>query len=330
MDLTTQYCGLTLKNPFMPGASPMARHLDRVRRLEDAGASAIVMHSLFEEQIVSEQVHSHHATAEPAESFPEALSYLPDTDAFRHGPDEYLTQLAKVKAAVDIPVFASLNGNSITGWVDYAQQVEEAGADALEINAYEVTFGAHATTELIEHRMVQLVEHVRQATALPLAVKLLPFFAGLPPLCTKLHDAGAKAVVFFNRTYQPHIDVEELEMSGTYPISEPGELATRLRWLGLVSSATPIDLACSGGVHRLEDAIRAIMCGASVVQVVSLLLQRGEDRLRDLCSGLSDWLDEHGYDSLEELRGSMDHTRCPDPWAYTRSTYIRALHNYPV
>ena len=330
MDLTTSYCGLTLKNPFMPGASPMAKDLDRVRQLEDAGASAIVMYSLFEEQIVYEQVLAHHAANHPCESVPEAMSYLPDPEGFESGPKEYLDQVQKIKDAVAVPVIASLNGSSPSGWVEYARQIEQAGADALELNTYEVTFGAHATTATIEDRLVQLVEHVRGATKLPLAVKVLPFFAGLPALCERLRVAGADAVVLFNRTYQPHIDLDTLEMTGAYPLSEPSELNVRLRWLGLVSSTTKIDMACSGGVHHNQDAIRAIMCGATVVQLVSTLLQRGPGALTDMTHTLNHWLDNNGYKSLAELRGSMDHTRCPDPWAYTRSSYIRTLHSYDL
>jgi len=333
MDLTTTYCGLKLKNPLMTGASPLPKRLDRARRLEDAGASAIVMWSLFEEQLVHEEIATAQARSMPAESFPEALTYLPDSEGLDVGPDEYLASLDAVKSAVSVPVFGSLNGTSQSGWVEYAAMIQQAGADGLELNAYEFTFGSHASAEIEEH-LVQLVTAVRRATTLPMAVKLLPYFAGLPSLCGRLREAGADAVVLFNRTYEPSIDIEELEMEGVYPLSEPGELSLRLRWLGLISgkrlATGPIDLACSGGVHTPEDAIRALMCGATVVQVVSALIRRDVEWIGTLWREVERWMDEHDYASLDQLRGSMDSRRCPDPWAYTRQRYIRTLHNHAL
>jgi dihydroorotate dehydrogenase (fumarate) len=333
MDLTTTYCGLTLKSPLMTGASPLPKRLDRARRLEDAGASAIVMWSLFEEQLVHEEIATVQARTLPAESYPEALTYLPNSAGLDVGPDEYLATLAEIKRAVSVPVFGSLNGTSATGWTDYAALIEQAGADGLELNAYEFTFGSHTSAQIEDH-LVELVGKVREATTLPIAVKLLPYFAGLPALCGRLREAGADAVVLFNRTYEPSIDIEELEMDGAYPLSEPGELSLRLRWLGLISgkrlATGPIDLACSGGVHTTEDAIRALMCGATVVQVVSALIRRDVEWIGTLSRELDRWLDEHDYASLDQLRGSMDSRRCPDPWAYTRQRYIRTLHNHAL
>jgi len=333
MDLTTTYCGLTLKSPLMTGASPLPKRLDRARRLEDAGASAIVMWSLFEEQLVHEEIATVQARSVHAESFPEALTYLPDSEGLEVGPDEYLKSLADVKSAVSVPVFGSINGTSASGWVEYATLIEQAGADGIELNAYEFTFGSH-TSAAIEDHLVELVSAVRAATRLPIAVKLLPYFSGLPSLCARLREAGANAVVMFNRTYEPSIDIEELEMDGVYPLSEPGELSLRLRWLGLVSGKSlvtgPIDLACSGGVHTSEDAIRALMCGATVVQMVSALIRREVEWMGTLVSELDRWMEEHEYDSLDQLRGSMDSRRCPDPWAYTRQSYIRTLHNHAL
>ncbi|MEM7624074.1 MAG: dihydroorotate dehydrogenase-like protein [Planctomycetota bacterium] len=328
MDLTTTYCGLTIKSPLIAGASPLSRRVEEACRLEEAGAGAVVMYSLFEEQIAYEQVLLHQVAARACESQPEAMSYLPDAEGFDQGPQGYLDQIRQLKQNLSIPVIASLNGVSDSGWADYARLIENAGADALELNVYEMTFGEHATSRCIEDRIVHLVKHVRRATGLPLAIKLLPYFAGLPSLCDRLLEAGANAAVLFNRTYQPYIDLAELEMSGAYPLSQPNELAPRLRWLGLVSSASPIELACSGGVHHSEDAIRAIMCGASVVQLVSVLLERGVEMLTQMHDDIAFWLEAHGYTGLDELRGSMDHRHCPDPWAYTRSSYIRTLHNY--
>ncbi len=324
MDLTTRYLGLELKNPCMPGASPLVADLDTVRRLEDAGAAAIVLYSLFEEQIVQEQVASARAR-HTEQSFAEALSYLPDPEDFRLGPDEYLALIGKVKDAVSVPVIASLNGSSPSGWVRYAKQIEQAGADALELNTYELAHSLNDSSEQIEQHTVDLVTEMRAATRIPFAVKLLPVYAGLPAFASRLADAGAHGLVLFNRMYHPSIDLEELEMHAVHPLSHPGELSVRLRWLGMISPRVALSLACSGGVHSAEGALRALMCGADVVQVVSALLRHGPDYLGIIIQGIESWLEEKQYNSLSELRGSMSLLRCPDPRAYTRVNYIQTL-----
>lgn len=324
MDMTTRYLGLELKHPFMPGASPLSNDLDTVRRLEDAGASAIVLYSLFEEQIVKEQVATA-LTHQAEQSFAEALSYLPDPEDFRLGPDDYLELVGKVKAAVSVPVIASLNGSSPSAWVRYARQIEQAGADALELNTYELAHSLNDSSAQIEQRTVDLVTQMRESTRIPFAVKLLPVYAGLPQFASRLAEAGAHGLVLFNRTYHPSIDLEELEMNAVHPLSHPGELSIRLRWLGMISPRVAISLACSGGVHSAEGALRALMCGADVVQSVSALLRHGPEYLGIIIQGVESWLEEKEYESLSELRGSMNLLRCPDPRAYTRVNYIQTL-----
>lgn len=324
MDLTTQYLGMTLKHPFMPGASPLAHDLDKVRRLEDAGASAIVVYSLFEEQIVHEQLAT--SRAEYADdSFAESLSYLPEPEDFRLGPHEYLALVSKIRDVVDVPVIASLNGSSPGGWAQYARQIQQAGADAIELNTYELAYSLDESSQQIEQRIIDLVQLVKQSVTVPLSIKLLPVYSGLPMFAERLAEAGADGLVLFNRMYQPTIDLEELSMLATHPLSQPGELAVRLRWLGIISPRTEMSLACSGGVHSAEAAIRALMCGADVVQIVSALLRHGPEYLGAVVRRVSDWLEENEYEKLADLRGSMNVIRCPDPRAYTRASYIQTL-----
>ena len=324
MDLTTRYLNLDLKNPFMPGASPLVDDLDAVRRLEDAGASAIVMYSLFEEQILQEQF-AVGRTESFEQSNPEGLSYLPDPEDFRLGPDEYLGLIQKVKNTVNVPVIASLNGTTPASWARYAKLIEQAGADALELNAYELAYSVDETSQQIEQRTIDLVRLMKEATDLPIAVKLLPIYAGMTEFAKQLVEAGADGLVLFNRMYQPMIDLEELEMRASHPLSHPDELAVRLRWLGMVSARVQTTLACTGGIHTPENAVRALMCGADVVQMVSALLRHGPEFLGHIITGVERWLDEHEYHSLDELRGSMNFSRCPDPKAYTRASYIQTL-----
>lgn len=328
LDLSTRYCGLELANPIMPGASPLVDNLDNVRRLEDAGAAAIVMRSLFEEQIVSEELNAHRAMIATTNVSPEALDFLPDPDDYRLGPDEYLQQIARIRKAVDLPVIASLNGTHISGWVRYATLIEQAGADALELNPYEMASSTDESSDAIERRILELVTEVHEATSIPLAVKLLPHFAGLPAFAERLAAAGADALVMFNRAYQPVIDLEELEMSQAYPLSSHDELPLRLRWLGLVSHKVTVDLACSGGVYSSEDALRALMCGATVVQIVSAILRYGPIHLKTVLAGMREWMEDHEYESIAQMRGSMNAANCPDPRVYTRWGYIRTLQSW--
>jgi len=325
MDLSTTYLGFDLPHPLMPGASPLADDLDTVRRLEDAGAAAIVMRSLFEEQIAAEQMATHRYTAVHEGAHPEALSYLPGPETFRLGPEDYLEQLGRIKDTVDLPVIASLNGSSLGGWLGFAAQMEEAGADALELNAYFLATDPTESGEEVERRVLEMVRAVKEQVRVPVAVKLSPYYSALANLARSLDAAGADGLVVFNRFYQPDIDVEQLEVSRRLWLSDARELPLRLRWLAILSGRVQSSLAVSGGVHGALDAVKAVMTGAHAVQMVSALLQRGPEYLREVRTGMGEWLEKHEYDSLRQMRGSMSLERCPDPSAYERANYMEIL-----
>ena len=327
MDLTTRYLGLELDSPLMPGASPLADSLDVVRRLEDVGASAVVMRSLFEEQITREMTGSVTAVEAHAESFAEAVSYFPKASEFSLGPDEYLDQLRCISEAVRIPVIGSLNGITVRGWLDYALQIQEAGADALELNVYYLPTDPGEESAAVERRTLDIVRAVKGALKIPVAVKLSPFFSALPHFVRQLERAGADGIILFNRFYQPDIDAENLEAEPRLHLSDPSELLLRLRWLAIVAPSLKIPLAISGGVHSGLDAIKSVMAGASAVQVVSALLKRGPEYLKTIRLEMERWMEEHQYDSLQQMRGNMSLARCPDPNAFSRANYMRTLQS---
>jgi dihydroorotate dehydrogenase (fumarate) len=328
MDLSTKYLGLTLSHPLMAGASPLVDDLDMVRRLEDAGAAAIVMHSLFEEQITREQVSAQRILDTPAESFAEALSYFPEPEDYMLGPDEYLEQIRRVKSAVGVPVMGSLNGVTDRGWLEYARLIEQAGADALELNVYSLETDATVPAEQVEQRIVDMVQSVRRATRLPLAIKLSPFYTSLGHFTRRLVEAGADGIVLFNRFYQPDIDIEELEVAHRLRLSDSSELLLRLRWLAVLYGAERHSLAVTGGVHTGVDALKAVMAGASGVQMVSALLHHGPEHIATVREEMNSWLDEHEYNSLGQALGSMSLEHCPEPAAYERGNYVRILQNW--
>lgn len=330
MDLSTTYLGLKLPHPIMPGASPMVDKIDLVKRMEDAGASAIVMHSLFEEQLMREELATYHHVDVHAESFAEAMTFLPRPDEFNLGPDQYLEQLVRIKQSVDLPVIASLNGFTSGGWIRYAKLMQDAGANALELNVYYLATNPDETGEEVEQRTIAILKAVKQAVSIPVSIKLSPFFSSLANMARRLDEAGADGLVLFNRFYQPDIDVESLEVEPVLRLSDSSELNLRLRWLAVVSGHVRASLAVSGGVHNHLDAVKAVMTGAHAVQVVSGILQQGPDVIRRIREGLTQWLEEHEYDSLEQMRGSMNLLRCPDPSMFERANYIRILQGYKV
>lgn len=328
MDLTTEYLGLRLKNPLLPGASPLVDSMDSVRRLEDAGAPAIVMHSLFEEQIALEARAELEDVDAHEYSFSEASTYLPAADEFALGPDRYLEQIGRIKSAVGIPVIASLNGATPGGWTHYAKLMEEAGADALELNIYYFPTDPSRTSAEVEGQVLAITRSVTAGITLPVAVKLSPFFSALPHLARQVLEAGARGLVLFNRFYQPDLDSEELEVKPTLQLSDPYELRLRLRWLAILSASLRGDLSASGGVHTGLDAVKAIMAGATTVQMVSVLLRQGPGHFAELLRFLDRWLDEHEYTSLEQLRGSLNLRTCPDPSAFERANYLKILQSW--
>lgn len=330
MDLATTYLGLPLKNPVMPGASPLVDQLDNVRRLEDAGAAAVVMHSLFEEQITNEQIAEFAHTENPAESFSEAVSYFPHMEDYALGPDRYLEQISRIKESVDIPVIGSLNGISMGGWTDHARLIEQAGADALELNVYYVATDPDEPGIAVEKRTLDILEAVKETVTIPIAVKLSPFISSPGHFAKQLDSMGAAGVILFNRFYQPDIDIEDLEATHRLDLSNSTELRLRLRWAAILHGHLQADIAVSGGIHTVEDIIKAIMCGANAVQVVSCLLKYGPSHIGSLINGLRHWLEDHEYESINQMRGSMSLQHCPDPSVFERANYLRVLQLWKV
>jgi dihydroorotate dehydrogenase (fumarate) len=330
MNLATTYLGLPLKNPVIPGASPLVDKLDNVRSLEDAGAAAIVMHSLFEEQITNQQLAEFAHTEGPAESFAEAVSFFPRQEDYALGPDRYLNQISRIKQSVDIPVIGSLNGVTTGGWIDYARLIEQAGADALELNVYYIATDPDEPGVAVEKRTLDILTAVKQSVGIPVAVKLSPFFSSPGHFAKQLDALGAAGVILFNRFYQPDIDIEELEATPRLDLSNSTELRLRLRWAAILHGHLKADIAISGGVHTVEDIIKAIMCGASVVQVVSCLLKHGPFHINTLINALEQWMEDHEYESVDQMRGSMSLRHCPDPSVFERANYLRVLQLWKV
>jgi dihydroorotate dehydrogenase (fumarate) len=327
-DLRTKYLGFELAHPLIPGASPLVDDLDVVRRLEDAGAPAIVMHSLFEEQIVGEQLASRDLMESNMESSGEASTYWPEHDSFKLGPDEYLDQIRKIKEAVRVPVIASLNGSTPEGWLGYARLIEQAGADALELNVYFLSTDPEETAARVEDSTIEMLKAVKAAVRLPVAVKLSPFYSSFAHFARRLDAAGAAGLVLFNRFYQPDLDVENLEVRRTLALSDPSELLLRLRWLAILSGRVGCSLAATGGVHSGVDAVKALMAGAHAVQTVSALLARGPEHLSVMRDELARWLEEHEYESVRQIQGNLSLLRCPDPRSYERANYIAILQSW--
>ncbi len=329
MDLSTTYMGFKLAHPLIPGASPLVDDLDTVKKLEDAGAPMIVMHSLFEEQIVAEQMATARNVDSPGESFAEALSYLPRPDDFRLGPEQYLEQIQKIKKTVDVPVIGSLNGTTVGGWLRYAKLIEEAGADGLELNLYDLATDLSETGTQVEYRGLEVVREIKKSVRLPLAVKLSPFYSSIANFGKQLDDLKVEAIVMFNRFYQPDIDVEQLEMLRVN-LSSSSELLMRLRWIAVFSGRINASLGCTGGVHTAVDAVKALMAGSHGVQMVSALLQNGPGYLRTVHDDLEHWLEEHEYESVRQMQGSMSLLRCPNPKVYERANYVQILNSWQV
>lgn len=329
MDLSTSYLGFKLAHPFVPGASPLCDNLDSVRQLEDAGAPALVLRSLFEEQIVDEQLEGFAHVMAHTEATAEAQSFLPSSRSFVFGPEEYLEMLQRVRNAVRVPVIASLNGVSPHGWSDYPRLIERVGADALELNLYVLALDASEEGAAVEERCLAAIRTVRAQVSIPLAVKLSPFFSSPASFACKAAAAGADALVLFNRFYQPDIDPVAMQVVPALHLSTSAELPMRLRWLAALSGRVRCDLAVTGGVHTAVDGVKAFMAGAHVAQVVSALLRHGPSYLRRLQADLGRWLEENEWPALGNLRGVMDLDRCPRPEAYERANYMQMLQRGP-
>lgn len=328
MDLSTTYLELELANPLVVSASPLSRSLDSARRLEDAGAAALVMYSLFEEELLNEQQALEHFMHARDIGFAEATSPLEVASSYRSGLDDYLEQLQALKQTLGIPVIASLNGISSGGWVEHGRQLQQAGADALELNAYYIAADASQSGAAVEARYVTLLTELRQAVTIPIAMKLSPQFSSLPELAQRLAAAGADGLVLFNRFYQPDIDLDTLAVVPNLQLSTPNEMLLRMRWIALLYGRVDLSLAATGGVHGTEQVLKVLLAGASVAQMCSALLAHGPDRLRTILAELTRWLEEHEYASLRQLIGSVSQQKTGDPAAFERGNYMRVLDSY--
>ncbi|MGB9664483.1 MAG: dihydroorotate dehydrogenase-like protein [Ignavibacteria bacterium] len=328
MDLTTTYLGLKLKNPVMPSASPLSKDLGKVKKLEDAGAAAIVLWSLFEEEIESEQIELHYRTTIHSESYAEALSYFPEFSEYKIGPDSYLEHIRKVKGSVAVPVIASLNGKSLGGWTEYAKKIEEAGADALELNIYFLATDPTKTSSDIDQLYIDIVKEVRKEIKIPIAVKLSPYFSSTAWIANELAKAGANGLILFNRFYQPDIDLENLEVVPNVILSTPFANRLPLRWIAILYGKVKADLAATGGISSAEDVIKMIMAGASVTQMFSALIKHGENHITRVLDDMRKWMEEHEYESVELMKGSMSHKSVSNPAAFERANYMKILQTF--
>jgi len=328
MDLSTRYLGLELENPFVVGASPLADDLDGARRMEDAGAAALVMRSLFEEQIVREPVATFLHTETHGASFAEAASFFPRPSSFVFGPDEYLDHLRRLKEALGIPVIASLNGSAPGGWMDYPPLMASLGADAIEVNLNPPFAGPEVSGASLEESSLQAIREVRRAVRIPVAVKLSPFYSSLAHFGRRLDAEGVNGLVLFNRFYQPDIDVENLQVRESLQLSSASELPLRLRWVAALCGKIKGSLAVTGGVHNATDVVKSVMAGADAVQLVSALLRHGPARLKGLRAELEQWMAQHEWNALREMRGNMSLIRCPDPGVYERANYMMILQGW--
>jgi dihydroorotate dehydrogenase (fumarate) len=330
IDLSTTYLGLKLKNPLVPSASTLTDEIGSIRKMEDAGAAAIVLHSLFEEQLRADRVELFERMTHGTESFPEALTYFPEPPKFELGPETYLEHIRKAKAAVDIPVMASLNGSSAGGWIDYAQKIQQAGADALELNLYFIPADLQMTGAALEERKLEVVRAVKSVVTIPVAVKCSPFFTNMANMAYKLDKAGADGLVLFNRFYQPDIDIDELEIRPNVLLSTPQAARLPLTWIGILYGRIKADLAATSGIHQGRDAIKMIMAGAKVTQVCSSLYRNGTKHLSTMEREMREWMEKNEYESVQQMRGSMSQKNCADPAAFERAQYMRAIQKPPM
>ena len=325
LDLTTRYLGLNLRTPLVASASPLSQEIASIRQLEDAGASAVVLYSLFEEQLRQESLELDFYLNEGTESFAESLSYFPESSEYNLGPDEYLEHIRKAKAAVNVPIIASLNGSSVGGWIQYATQIEEAGADALECNVYWIVADPNTTSAEVEQHYIDILEAVKTAVHIPVAIKLSPFFSNFANMAKRLDAAGADALVLFNRFYQPDIDLDTLELTPRVLLSTPQAMRLPLTWIGILHGKVKANLAATSGIHGAEDVIKLLMVGADVTMLCSTLLRNGINHLRSIEQGIRQWMESHEYDSVKQMKGSMSQLRCSDPSAFERAQYMRAV-----
>ena len=328
MDLTTRYLGLKLKNPIVPSASPLSYTLDGMKQLEDAGASAIVMYSIFEEQIAHETSELLHYLSQGTESYSEALSYFPDVQQYNTGPDEYLELINKAKEDLGIPIIGSLNGVSVGGWTKYAKKIQEAGADALELNVYYIPTDPNTLGPDIERQYIELLKSIKQSIRIPVAVKLSPYFSAMSNMAKNLANAGADGLVLFNRFYQPDIDLTTLEINPCVNLSTSQEMRLPLRWIAILFGHVKASLAATSGIHDAEDVIKMLMVGADVTMMCSALLKHGPDHIKKVLSDMEEWMTENDYKSISQMKGSLSQKSVADPTAFERANYMKSLYSY--
>jgi dihydroorotate dehydrogenase (fumarate) len=325
IDLSTTYLGLPLRTPLVASASPLSQELDGIRYLEDAGASAVVLYSLFEEQLRQESWELDHHLTEGTDSFAEAMTFFPQPSEFHVGPDGYLNHIRRAKEAVEIPIIASLNGTTVGGWIQYARLIEQAGADALECNIYSIPTDPELSSAAVEQQYLDILKAVKSAVTIPVAVKLSPFFSNMANMAKRLDQAGANALVLFNRFYQPDINLDELEIQPNVLLSTPQALRLPLTWIGILYGRIQANLAATSGVHGPEDVVKLLMVGADVTMLCSTLLRNGISHLRNIEDGVLLWMKKHEYDSVQQMKGSMSQIRCANPSAFERAQYMKAV-----
>lgn len=330
MDLSTNYMGMTLRNPLVASASPLSEDIGNIRRLEDAGASAVVLYSLFEEQLSRDRMALYHHLSHGTESYAEALTYFPEPPEFNLGPEGYLEHIRRAKQAVKIPIIASLNGSTNGGWTEFAKLMQEAGADAIELNIYYLPTDLDLPGASVEQTCLDIVESVKWSVTIPVSVKLSPFYSSMANMARRLDDAGADALVMFNRFYQPDIDLDTLDVLPNVLLSQPQAMRLPLRWIAILYGRIRASLAATSGVHSAQDSIKLLMAGANVTMMCSALLKRGIGHLAVTLDEMKLWMEEHEYESVKQMQGSMSHLHTQNPAAYERVQYMRALHSVPA
>ena len=328
MDLTTNYLGLKLRSPLVVSASPMSEDVDNIKRMADAGAAAVVLYSLFEEQLRQDRLELHRSLEHGTNSFAEALTYFPEPDEFRLGPEEYLKHIAAAKQATNIPIIASLNGSSDGGWTSFAKQIQQAGADALELNIYYIPTSLDLTGTEVEMTYLDILKAVKANVSIPVAVKLSPFFSNFANMAKRFDDAGADGLVLFNRFYQPDIELESLEVKPNILLSTPMAMRLPLRWIALLHGRLNASLAATSGIHRASDALKMLLAGADVTMLCSTLLRHGIPQIAAIERDLTDWMEEREYESIKQLKGSLSQKNCQEPAAFERAQYMKALTGY--
>ena len=328
MNLTTNYLGMNLKNPIVASSSPLSHNVESIRRLEDAGAAAVVMYSLFEEQIGFDSYYIDYHLTQGTDSYAESINYFPDMQGYNVGPDQYVNLIRRAKEAVDIPIIGSLNGVSVGAWTDYATIIEEAGADALELNIYYLPTNTQLSGIEVEKVYLDILSAVRQAVTIPVAVKIGPFFSSIPNMASRLTDAGADGLVLFNRFYQPDFDLENLEVAPRLVLSSSDDLRLPLRWVAILYGRLTADFAITSGIHTPNDVIKGLMAGAKVTMMASELLQKGIRRVGQVLNELVAWMTEHEYESVIQMIGAMSQKHCAEPAAFERANYMKMLDSY--